>query len=72
MRKARKVLKSGKLRQTKKVEQGFDYYLVFDVEATCVHDRSFDYPNEIIEFPVVMLNAQTLEIVSHALTYFHF
>ena len=45
-------------------DQPFDYYLVFDVEATCVSDKTFEFDNEIIEFPVVMLNSRTLEIVS--------
>jgi 3'-5' exoribonuclease 1 len=44
--------------------QPFDYYLFFDVEATCVVDGGFEYPNEIIEFPVVLVDGQTFEIVS--------
>ncbi|GAA5979131.1 hypothetical protein JCM11641_008436 [Rhodosporidiobolus odoratus] len=41
--------------------QEYDSYLVFDVEATCekiegAHGRlAFSYPNEIIEFPVILL-----------------
>ncbi|KAJ3150514.1 3'-5' exoribonuclease 1 [Geranomyces michiganensis] len=47
-------------------EQPFDYYLVLDVEATCIETPSgvpfkFGYyPNEIIEFPVVVIDARTL------------
>jgi hypothetical protein len=40
--------------------QRYTNFLVFDVEATCEEDpespyRRFGYPNEIIEFPVVLL-----------------
>lgn len=50
-----------------KKNQPVDYYLVIDFEATCERDSRDggyvkDYPNEIIEFPVVVLNAKTLEI----------
>jgi len=39
------------------------YFLVMDFEATCeLDDRS--WPNEIIEFPAVLLDATTLEAVS--------
>lgn len=52
--------------------QPVDYYLVIDFEATCEKDARDgyvkDWPNEIIEFPVVVLNAKTLEIekVTHS------
>ncbi|SCV69428.1 BQ2448_2448 [Microbotryum intermedium] len=43
-------------------EQAFDAYLCSDVEATCEHfmgqhvaKHAFSWPNEIIEFPVVLL-----------------
>jgi inhibitor of KinA sporulation pathway (predicted exonuclease) len=47
--------------------QPVDYYLVIDFEATCEKDSRGggfikEFPNEIIEFPVVVLNAKTLEI----------
>jgi len=35
--------------------QFYDYFLVFDVEATCVQGQDFNWCNEIIEFPVVLL-----------------
>ncbi|SGY77234.1 BQ5605_C005g03584 [Microbotryum silenes-dioicae] len=39
--------------------QAFDAYLCFDVEATCeysnVAKQAFGWPNEIIEFPVILL-----------------
>ncbi|WWD20246.1 hypothetical protein CI109_104722 [Kwoniella shandongensis] len=37
------------------VKQPYRSYLCFDVEATCRPGKEFDYPNEIIEFPVVLL-----------------
>lgn len=44
--------------------QPFDYYLFFDVEATCIEGGGFTYANEIIEFPVILVNGKTFEIVS--------
>ena len=41
----------------------YDYYLCFDVEATCEEGFSFEFPNEVIEFPVVLLDGTTLEVV---------
>ncbi|KAG0080366.1 hypothetical protein BGZ92_000678 [Podila epicladia] len=40
----------------------YDYMLAFDVEATCESGMSFDFPNEVIEFPVVLLDGKTLEV----------
>jgi len=37
------------------VEQPYDAFLVLDVEATCVEESTFDYANEIIEWPVCLL-----------------
>lgn len=39
----------------------FDYICVLDFEATCLDDID-DFPHEIIEFPIVLLNCNTLEI----------
>lgn len=44
-------------------EQPLDYYLFFDVEATCEPNGGFTFPNEIIEFPVVLVDGKTFEIV---------
>jgi 3'-5' exoribonuclease 1 len=41
--------------------QPYDYYLVFDVEGTCDVESGFDYANEIIEFPVILVDGQTME-----------
>ena len=40
-----------------------DYYLVLDFEATCENGRKMK-PQEIIEFPVLKLNASTHEVES--------
>ncbi|KAK8849620.1 hypothetical protein IAR55_004955 [Kwoniella newhampshirensis] len=37
------------------IKQPYRSFLCFDVEATCRPGKEFDYPNEIIEFPVVLL-----------------
>ncbi|KAH9854042.1 ribonuclease H-like domain-containing protein [Lenzites betulinus] len=52
-------------------KQPYDAFLVLDVEATCVAGAGFDYPNEIIEWPVCLLRwkdkvkgkARQLEVV---------
>ncbi|GBE82484.1 3'-5' exonuclease eri1 [Sparassis crispa] len=53
-------------------KQPYDAFLVLDVEATCVAGAKFDYPSEIIEWPVCLLRwkdkdrnerARVLEIV---------
>ena len=41
----------------------FDYVGVIDFEATCVERPDYVYPHEIIEFPIVLINMRTLEIV---------
>ncbi|CAG8616794.1 3551_t:CDS:2, partial [Acaulospora morrowiae] len=46
----------------KKKEQPFRYYLCFDVEATC-EEGSFNYMNEIIEFPVLLIDSHTFDII---------
>lgn len=38
-----------------RAKQPYDAFLVFDVEATCVQGQDFNWCNEIIEFPVVLL-----------------
>ncbi|KIJ17351.1 hypothetical protein PAXINDRAFT_168043 [Paxillus involutus ATCC 200175] len=37
------------------VKQLYDTFLVLDVEATCLQGTGFDWPNEIIEWPVCLL-----------------
>lgn len=43
---------------------GLDYLCVLDFEATCEEVNPDDYLHEIIEFPVLLLNLKTLQIVS--------
>ncbi|CAO3648743.1 unnamed protein product [Mucor hiemalis] len=49
--------------------QPFDYYLFFDVEATCEEGGGFTFPNEIIEFPVVLVDGKTFNIVDEYQSY---
>ncbi|KAF9521063.1 hypothetical protein BS47DRAFT_1357014 [Hydnum rufescens UP504] len=41
--------------EDQRIKQPIDSFLVVDVEATCCEGAGFDYPNEIIEWPVVLL-----------------
>lgn len=41
----------------------YDYICVVDFEATCEEDNPADFHHEIIEFPMVLINTHTLEIV---------
>ncbi|CAL4066074.1 unnamed protein product [Meganyctiphanes norvegica] len=49
---------SGRNMANKMPDQSFDYFLVLDFEATCDNDRQPD-PQEIIEWPVLKINAKT-------------
>ncbi|CAO3589370.1 unnamed protein product [Absidia cylindrospora] len=70
LRKANKKLENkDKMNKLKRKVQPFDYYLFFDVEATCAADGGFEYPNEIIEFPVVLVDGQSFEIVDEFRSY---
>jgi hypothetical protein len=42
----------------------FDYICVIDFEATCIESGFVDFPHEIIEFPIVLINMKTMQIVS--------
>ncbi|WVZ62747.1 hypothetical protein U9M48_012457 [Paspalum notatum var. saurae] len=46
----------------------FDYYVVVDFEATCEKDAPI-YPQEIIEFPAVLVHGVTGELLSAFRTY---
>ena len=39
----------------------FDYFIILDFEAQCEEFKTIE-PQEIIEFPCVLLNTKTLEI----------
>ncbi|XP_043350242.1 ERI1 exoribonuclease 2 isoform X3 [Dermochelys coriacea] len=44
--------------------QLFDYLIIIDFESTCWKDGKYQYSQEIIEFPAVLLNTSTGEIES--------
>lgn len=44
--------------------QPFDYIAVIDFEATCEENAGKDYRNEIIEFPIVLIDVERQKIVS--------
>lgn len=46
-----------------RIPQSFDYFLVLDFEATCDNKKKIE-PQEIIEFPVLKVNAETYEVES--------
>ncbi|KAJ3024669.1 UNVERIFIED_CONTAM: 3'-5' exoribonuclease 1 [Siphonaria sp. JEL0065] len=56
------ALESLMLKEGKYKRQPFDYYCVFDVEATCREDNA-GWKHEIIEFPVVLIDAKTFSVV---------
>jgi 3'-5' exoribonuclease 1 len=43
----------------------YDYICVIDFEATCTENCLSDFPHEIIEFPIVLINIKTMQIVCH-------
>jgi hypothetical protein len=47
------------------IEQQFEYIAVVDFEATCEQNAKNDYPHEIIEFPVVLIDVQQQTIVNY-------
>ncbi|TYJ57850.1 hypothetical protein B9479_001460 [Cryptococcus floricola] len=52
---AEKERRRAERQQMKESGQKFRSFLCFDVEATCRGGKEFDWPNEIIEFPVVLV-----------------
>lgn len=46
-----------------------DYYIVIDFEATCEEQNPPGYEHEIIEFPAVLINADTYEVVAEFASY---
>lgn len=46
----------------------YKYICVVDFEATCEESNPPGYLHEIIEFPVVLVNTHTLEIVGAAVS----
>ena len=62
----REKLVQAKLAQEKRRNE-VHFYCVIDFEATCEEDNPKDYIHEIIEFPAVLVDATTLEVVSELL-----
>ena len=44
-------------------QQYYDYFIVLDFEAQCEREKQL-FPQEIIEFPALLVDAKTLETVS--------
>ena len=49
------------------IEQEFEFIAVVDFEATCEEQQRDNYTNEIIEFPIVLINVQQQTIVKNIL-----
>lgn len=60
--KKEKLVKA-KLEQEKRRNE-VHFYCVIDFEATCEKDNPKDYIHEIIEFPALLVDSTTLEVVS--------
>lgn len=45
------------------IEQYYEYIAVVDYEATCDFNQGNNYPHEIIEFPIVLIDVQKQIIV---------
>ena len=41
----------------------YDFYLVIDFEATCQEQNTPDFKHEIIEFPIVLVDAMEMKVV---------
>ena len=55
--------------QSKDAEQNkneLDFLVVIDFEATCEEKNYPDYPHEIIEFPAVIIDTNTMQVISNA------
>ena len=59
-------LVQAKLAEEKRMNE-VHFYCVIDFQATCEEDNPKDYIHEIIEFPAVLVDATTLEVVSELL-----
>ncbi|XP_058023623.1 3'-5' exoribonuclease 1 isoform X2 [Ahaetulla prasina] len=49
-------------KQPPNAEEYYNYICVIDFEATCEEKNQPEFTHEIIEFPIVLLNTQTLQI----------
>jgi 3'-5' exoribonuclease 1 len=49
-----------------------DYFVVIDFEGTCEKKTTTGYIHEIIEFPAILVNARTLELVCYFVSFILF
>ena len=47
----------------REVAQKYGFFIIIDFEATCIRGPDIIRPQEIIEFPAVLVDAATLEVV---------
>jgi 3'-5' exoribonuclease 1 len=47
------------------IDQPFEYIAVVDFEATCEQNPGKNYRNEIIEFPIVLIDVKQQAIVNY-------
>ena len=62
-------LMQARLAQEKRINE-VHFYCVIDFEGTCEKDNPKDYVHEIIEFPAILVDSTTLEVVSDFYTHF--
>ncbi|CAF1084403.1 unnamed protein product [Rotaria sordida] len=53
----------------KMIQQHFEYIAIIDFEATCDNNQGNNYPHEIIEFPIVLIDAKQQIIVDKFQSY---
>eukprot|EP01060_Flectonema_neradi_P020734 TRINITY_DN2823_c0_g1_i1.p1 TRINITY_DN2823_c0_g1~~TRINITY_DN2823_c0_g1_i1.p1 ORF type:complete len:285 (+),score=62.96 TRINITY_DN2823_c0_g1_i1:64-918(+) len=68
MKKKKEKEKKKKKEEQKAIRQPYRYYLVLDFEATCEKDDE-SYRHEIIEMPVVVVDAAEMKVVQKWQTY---
>lgn len=61
--KKQSLIKAKVTKPQEKVENELDYLIVIDFEATCEEKNHPEYPHEVIEFPAVVVDVKTKEIV---------
>lgn len=59
----KKYLRENDISGSKEEKPYTDFYIVIDFEATCEEPNPPDYLHEIIEFPAVLVDAKTNNIV---------
>ena len=57
-------LSQANLKEMVQNDNELHFYCVIDFQGTCEEDNPADYVHEIIVFPAVLVDANTLEVVS--------